>query len=91
MKAGKRVEMVDGKRNITDFALWKFRQKIRNEIWSGILLGKGFSRLHIECSAMSMKYLGDHFDIHTGGIDHIPVHITPTKLRKTLAQPEKML
>jgi len=38
--------------------------------------GKGFPGWHIECSAMSMKYLGETFDIHTGGIDHIPVHHT---------------
>ncbi len=77
MKAGKRVEMVEGKRNITDFALWKFspKDKKRDMEWDSPW-GKGFPGWHIECSAMSMKYLGDHFDIHTGGIDHIPVHHT---------------
>lgn len=53
-----------------DFALWKFNTEIGWESpW-----GKGFPGWHIECSAMSMKYLGETFDIHTGGIDHIPVH-----------------
>ncbi|MCR4274807.1 MAG: cysteine--tRNA ligase [Candidatus Campbellbacteria bacterium] len=53
-----------------DFALWKFNQELGWESpW-----GKGFPGWHIECSAMSMKYLGETFDIHTGGIDHIPVH-----------------
>lgn len=53
-----------------DFALWKFNTELGWESpW-----GKGFPGWHIECSAMSMKYLGETFDIHTGGIDHIPVH-----------------
>lgn len=53
-----------------DFALWKFNTQLGWESpW-----GKGFPGWHIECSAMSMKYLGETFDIHTGGIDHIPVH-----------------
>lgn len=66
-----------GKRNKTDFALWKFsppdtrRQMEWDSPW-----GKGFPGWHIECSAMSMKYLGEQFDIHTGGTDHIPVHHT---------------
>ena len=53
-----------------DFALWKFN----NELGWESPWGKGFPGWHIECSAMSMKYLGETFDIHTGGIDHIPVH-----------------
>ncbi|HSW89260.1 MAG TPA: cysteine--tRNA ligase, partial [Patescibacteria group bacterium] len=77
LKAGARVEMVEGKKNVTDFALWKFspagerRQMEWESPW-----GKGFPGWHIECSAMSMKYLGEQFDIHTGGIDHIPIHHT---------------
>ncbi|MGI9317136.1 MAG: CysS/YqeB C-terminal domain-containing protein, partial [bacterium] len=60
---------------VTDFALWKFspegqqRQMEWDSRW-----GKGFPGWHIECSAMSVKYLGDLFDIHCGGKDHIPVH-----------------
>jgi cysteinyl-tRNA synthetase len=75
------------KRNITDFALWKFSNPIgpdgkqlidekagkRFQEWESPW-GVGFPGWHIECSAMSMKYLGETFDIHTGGIDHIPVH-----------------
>lgn len=77
LKAGARVEMVAGKKQATDFALWKFspateqRQMEWDSPW-----GKGFPGWHIECSAMAMKYLGEQFDIHTGGIDHIPVHHT---------------
>lgn len=58
------------KKNPRDFALWKFNSGIGFDSE----LGKGFPGWHIECSAMSMKYLGETFDIHTGGIDHIPVH-----------------
>ena len=77
LKAGARVEMNSQKRNITDFALWKFSPKgaQRAMEWDSPW-GKGFPGWHIECSAMAMKYLGQTFDIHTGGIDHIPVHHT---------------
>ncbi len=77
LKAGARVEIVKGKKNVTDFALWKFSPKNgkRQMEWESPW-GKGFPGWHIECSAMSMKYLGDQFEIHTGGIDHIPVHHT---------------
>jgi cysteinyl-tRNA synthetase len=77
LKSGARVEENKEKRNITDFALWKFSPKndTRQMEWESTW-GKGFPGWHIECSAMSMKYLGEHFDIHTGGIDHIPVHHT---------------
>ena len=76
MQAGKRIDLKE-KRNKTDFALWKFSEKpgIRQQEWNSPW-GLGFPGWHIECSAMSMKYLGEHFDIHTGGIDHIPVHHT---------------
>lgn len=58
------------KKDPRDFALWKFNNTLGYEApW-----GKGFPGWHIECSAMSMKYLGESFDIHTGGIDHISVH-----------------
>ena len=60
------------KKNQEDFALWKFNSNIGWESpW-----GKGFPGWHIECSAMGIKFLGEQFDIHTGGIDHIPVHHT---------------
>lgn len=74
---GARVEMNDEKRNPTDFALWKFSPKDhkRQMEWQSPW-GIGFPGWHIECSAMAMKYLGETIDIHTGGIDHIPVHHT---------------
>lgn len=77
IKAGARVEMVAGKKNPADFALWKFSPKgeKRQMEWESPW-GIGFPGWHIECSAMSMKYLGEQFDVHTGGIDHIPVHHT---------------
>lgn len=77
LQAGARVDMGE-KKNATDFALWiKAVGENKNHVmvWESPW-GKGFPGWHIECSAMSMKYLGDHFDIHVGGIDHIPVHHT---------------
>lgn len=84
LKAGARVKMIKGKKNPTDFALWKFspknskRQMEWNSPWAppGRDKAKGFPGWHIECSAMSQKYLGKQFDIHTGGVDHINVHHT---------------
>ncbi|MDQ5962746.1 MAG: cysteinyl-tRNA synthetase [Patescibacteria group bacterium] len=77
LQSGARIEENTEKKNITDFALWKFSPKetVRHMEWDSPW-GKGFPGWHIECSAMSEKYLGKHFDIHTGGIDHIPVHHT---------------
>lgn len=60
------------KRNPEDFALWKFDDV--GAVGFEAPFGKGFPGWHIECTAMSMKYLGEKFDIHTGGIDHIRVH-----------------
>jgi len=76
LEAGARIEMGE-KRHKTDFALWKFSPKDakRQMEWESPW-GTGFPGWHIECSAMSSKYLGEQFDIHTGGIDHIPVHHT---------------
>ncbi len=76
LEAGKRIELKE-KKNKTDFALWKFSQKEekRQQEWDSPW-GTGFPGWHIECSAMSMKYLGENFDIHTGGEDHIPIHHT---------------
>lgn len=76
IKAGARVEMGE-KRNPTDFALWKFSPKDeRREMEWESPWGIGFPGWHIECSAMSMEYLGESFDIHTGGIDLIFPHHT---------------
>jgi cysteinyl-tRNA synthetase len=78
-QAGARVVYNQQKRNPTDFALWKFSPSnadhTRDMEWDSPW-GVGFPGWHIECSAMSMKYLGDTLDIHTGGIDHIQVHHT---------------
>ncbi len=75
LKEGARVESTGEKRNPTDFALWKFSNpsEKRQQEWPSPW-GVGFPGWHIECSAMARKYLGDTFDIHIGGIEHIPVH-----------------
>lgn len=76
LQAGARIEMGE-KRSPTDFALWKFSPQAqqRQMEWDSPW-GVGFPGWHIECSAMSAKYLGTYFDIHCGGEDHIPVHHT---------------
>ncbi|MBS1553146.1 MAG: cysteine--tRNA ligase [Bacteroidetes bacterium] len=77
LKEGSRIEFSQEKRNITDFALWKFspENEQRQMEWDSPW-GRGFPGWHIECSAMSKALLGNHFDIHCGGIDHIPIHHT---------------
>ncbi len=74
LKEGARVE-VYGKKNPTDFALWKFspKDKKRDMEWDSPW-GKGFPGWHLECSVIAMDNLGEQIDIHCGGIDHIPVH-----------------
>ncbi len=76
LEAGKRIDLGD-KKNPTDFALWKLSplDEQRQMEWPSPW-GVGFPGWHIECSAMAQKYLGDLFDIHCGGEDHIPVHHT---------------
>jgi cysteinyl-tRNA synthetase len=85
LKAGARIEINIQKRNPLDFALWKFSPKgeKRQMEWSAPWGPKGenvpymgFPGWHIECSVMSRKYLGDQIDIHTGGIDLLPIHHT---------------
>ena len=71
--AGARVEVNQQKRHPADFALWKKAPKEHIMQWESPW-GMGYPGWHIECSAMSRKYLGDTFDLHTGGVDHIPVH-----------------
>lgn len=79
LQAGARTEVDPNKKNPQDFVLWF---SMSGSKFTGHLLkwpspwGEGWPGWHIECSAMSMKYLGEHFDIHCGGIDHIPVHHT---------------
>jgi len=77
LEEGKRIAFSDEKKSKTDFALWKFSPKDqkRQMEWESPY-GVGFPGWHIECSAMSIKFLGKHFDIHCGGVDHIPIHHT---------------
>jgi cysteinyl-tRNA synthetase len=89
IREGARVEKNPEKKNPSDFALWKFSYpngrsfdsaqdddvKRRQMEWDSPW-GRGFPGWHIECTAMSTKYLGETFDIHTGGEDHIPIHHT---------------
>lgn len=78
LREGARVEKVAGKRNPTDFALWKFERPGENRamVWPSPWAERSFPGWHIECSAMAMQYLGAQFEFHTGGIDHINVHHT---------------
>ena len=75
LKHGARTEQDENKRNPSDFVLWFTSSKFENQIlqWESPW-GRGYPGWHIECSAMSTKYLGERIDIHCGGIDHIPVH-----------------
>ncbi len=72
-----RIEADGNKRNPRDFVLWFTKSKFENQAltWDSPW-GRGYPGWHIECSAMSMKYLGESIDIHAGGIDHIPIHHT---------------
>ncbi len=72
-KAGARVEFDEEKKNISDFALWIKAPENHIMKWNSFF-GKSYPGWHLECSAMGHKYLGEHFDIHTGGVDHIPIH-----------------
>jgi cysteinyl-tRNA synthetase len=77
LREGERVEKLEGRRNPSDFAVWRTtpegesRQMEWDSPW-----GRGAPGWHLECSVMSIEHLGQHFDIHTGGVDHIPVHHT---------------
>ena len=72
-KSGARIEVDEEKRNPLDFAIWIKSPKEHIMKWDSFL-GECYPGWHIECSAMSKKYLGEVFDIHTGGVDHIPIH-----------------
>jgi cysteinyl-tRNA synthetase len=78
LQAGARIETVAGKRNVTDFALWKFERPGENRamVWESPWHERSCPGWHIECSAIGMEHLGEQLDIHTGGVDHIPVHHT---------------
>ncbi len=73
MLAGVREGVIEDRRNPEDFPLWKVAEPGREMAWESPW-GRGFPGWHIECSAMSMKYLGEHFDLHTGGVDNIFPH-----------------
>ncbi|OQX29872.1 MAG: cysteine--tRNA ligase [Spirochaeta sp. LUC14_002_19_P3] len=77
LRHGARTQVDAQKRNPTDFVLWFTNSKFANQamIWDSPW-GRGYPGWHLECSAMSSKYLGECFDIHAGGMDHIPVHHT---------------
>jgi cysteinyl-tRNA synthetase len=77
LQAGARIEVDENKRSPYDFVLWFTKSKFENqELQWDSPWGRGYPGWHIECSAMARRYLGDEFDIHCGGIDHIPVHHT---------------
>lgn len=77
LKAGARVEFSDEKRNAADFAVWKFIKPGEKHEMRWDYLGRpGYPGWHLECSTIISKELGEPIDIHTGGVDHIPVHHT---------------
>jgi cysteinyl-tRNA synthetase len=82
-----RVDPDENKRNPFDFVLWFTESKYPDQVmkWDSPW-GVGFPGWHVECSAMAIKYLGEHVDIHCGGVDHIPVHHT-----NEIAQSEAVL
>lgn len=90
LQEGARVEKNDEKRNPTDFAVWKFSPEDRNRDmeWESPW-GLGFPGWHLECSVMSRMELGDTFDIHTGGMDHLTVH-HPNEMAQTEAVTGKL-
>jgi cysteinyl-tRNA synthetase len=77
LEAGSRIEIDPNKKNPLDFVLWFTNSKFSNQImqWESPW-GKGFPGWHLECSAMSVKYIGEYLDIHCGGVDHIAIHHT---------------
>ena len=91
LKAGARIEMSKDKKNPTDFAVWKFspKDKQRDMEWPSPW-GIGFPGWHLECSTISTKYLKQPFDIHTGGIEHIPIHHTNEIAQSEAAYNEPM-
>jgi cysteinyl-tRNA synthetase len=74
LRAGHRGEVEPDKRDPADFALWKTAGEGRILKWPTPRWGDGYPGWHLECSAMAMRYLGERFDIHTGGIDNVFPH-----------------
>lgn len=79
------------KKNIQDFALWKFWTEEDGNVFWNTEIGKGRPGWHIECSAMSMKYLGNTFDVHTGGVDLIFPHHTNEIAQSEVATGKKFV
>ena len=74
-RAGVRIDADEyAKDSVADFALWKARDEADGDVWWESPWGQGRPGWHIECSAMSMKYLGETFDLHTGGVDNMFPH-----------------
>ena len=74
-RAGVRIDADEyAKDSVADFALWKARDEADGDVWWNSPWGEGRPGWHIECSAMSMKYLGESFDLHTGGVDNMFPH-----------------
>ena len=91
LKAGARVEFSNEKHNPSDFAVWKFIQPGEKHAMRWDYLGRpGYPGWHLECSTIINAELGEPIDIHTGGIDHIPVHHT-NELAQTYAISGKTL
>lgn len=91
LQAGARVEFSSEKRNVSDFAVWKFIQPSEKHAMRWDYLGHpGYPGWHLECSTIIHTELGEPIDIHTGGIDHIPVHHT-NEIAQTLAAFGKQL
>jgi len=90
LQHGARVVVDKNKKGPQDFVLWFTESKFEKQAmtWDSPW-GTGYPGWHIECSAMSCKYLGNHFDIHCGGIDHIPVHHTNEIAQSEAANGEK--
>ncbi len=77
LKAGARVDFNSDKRNVSDFAVWKFIKPGENHAMRWDYLGRpGYPGWHLECATIIHEELGEPIDIHTGGIDHIPIHHT---------------
>jgi len=74
LRAGHRGDIEPDKRDPADFALWKRAGEGRQLKWTTERWGEGFPGWHLECSAMARRYLGDRFDVHTGGIDNVFPH-----------------
>jgi cysteinyl-tRNA synthetase len=91
LKAGARVDFSDEKRNVSDFAVWKFIRPDEDHAMRWDYLGRpGYPGWHIECAAIIHEELGETIDIHTGGIDHIPVHHTNEIAESEAAFDKKM-